>query len=74
MSKKIIGDTAKGEKEEILTLLLKLIVDHTIPNSKTTVFYKNKKKNILLKQVFQKIKGDSFYINGYINSFYKGKI
>ncbi len=74
MSKKIIGGAVKGEKEEILTLLLKLIVDHTIPDSKTTVFYKKKKDNLILKQVFQKIKGKSFYINGYINSFYKGKI
>ena len=46
MSKKIIGNAVKGEREEILTLLLKLIVDHTIPNSKTTVFYKNKRNNM----------------------------
>ena len=52
MTKKIIGKPVSAKKEEILTLLLKLIVDHTIPKSKTTVFYKNKKKNIILKQVF----------------------
>ena len=46
MTKKFIGDAVKGQKEEILTLLLKLIVDHTIPKSKTTVLYKNERENV----------------------------
>ena len=73
MPSKIIGDTIKCKKEEILTLLLKLIVDHTIPYSKTTVFYKNKKNNLILKREFHKISGETFYINGWMNTFHKGK-
>ena len=48
MSKKIIGDYVNGQKEEIFTLLLKLIVDHTFPESKTTVFFK-KNENCIFK-------------------------
>lgn len=47
MPKKVVGDYKSGTKEDIFTLLLKLIVDHTIPKSKTRVFYKDIKGTVL---------------------------